>query len=277
MSRIPAILEMNVFCTLSSSWISLILVGCHKGQQYSTRLRTINLYKVSMVVGDRVWNTLRTHDAFCRAFSAMARMWGDHDRSLEIRMSRSRSWCTGSRVVSADTVYWLSLLTKGSSGSARFLLNLWHMYSNLSLWSAMLFLSHHLMTLYKSGWRRLTSFSHLIAMDMLVSSAKHLMMECTMHWSMSLIKIRNKIGPSTVPWGTPLRMRARIESLPSTTTACFGSRRNDSIHLTIFGWAGVFSEGAYDQPCQRLWHNRGRWNHRLSCLRVPPEHHQSGD
>ncbi len=25
---------------------------------------------------DRVWNTLRTHDAFCRALSAMALMWG---------------------------------------------------------------------------------------------------------------------------------------------------------------------------------------------------------
>ena len=42
----PAILAVKpkVFCTLSSSWISLILVVCQSGQQYSTKLRTMDLF-----------------------------------------------------------------------------------------------------------------------------------------------------------------------------------------------------------------------------------------
>ena len=32
------------------------------------------LYNVSMIAGERVWNTLSTHDAFWRALSVMDRM-----------------------------------------------------------------------------------------------------------------------------------------------------------------------------------------------------------
>ena len=105
------------------------------------------------------------------------------------------------------------------------------MYSNLSLCSAMLFLSDHWMTFSRSRWSSLTSFSDLTAIEILVSSAKHLTMECIMQFSMSLMNIRKRMGPRTVPWGTPLMMAARRDKWPSTTTACFRFDRKDSIQL----------------------------------------------
>ena len=51
-----------------------------------------------------------------------------------------------------------------------------------------------------------------------------------MQFSISLIKMRNKIGPKTVPWGTPLR----IIEMRATIYNCWRLERKDSIHLTIF-------------------------------------------
>ena len=107
------------------------------------------------------------------------------------------------------------------------------MYSNLSLCSAMLFLSDHWMTFSRSRWSSLTSFSDLTAIEILVSSAKHLTMECIMQFSMSLMNIRKRMGPRTVPWGTPLMMVARRDKWPSTTTACFRFDRKDSIQFMM--------------------------------------------
>jgi hypothetical protein len=40
---IPAFPDVNVFCTLWSSWMSLIFAGCLSGQLYSSSLFTIDL------------------------------------------------------------------------------------------------------------------------------------------------------------------------------------------------------------------------------------------
>ena len=66
-------------------------------------------------------------------------MWGCQDRSLETRTPRSLSWPKGASDLSLDTEYWYSSLTKGSSTRALRRLCLWHIYSNLSLCSAILF------------------------------------------------------------------------------------------------------------------------------------------
>jgi hypothetical protein len=54
--------------------MSVTFLGFHKGQQYSSRLRTRDLYKVSIVVGSLVLNTvstLNTHDATDRSFQVI--------------------------------------------------------------------------------------------------------------------------------------------------------------------------------------------------------------
>ena len=56
------------------------------------------------MVVDRMWKTIKTHDAFCRALLALAWMCGDQERSLLTRTPRSRSWYTGSRVTVLETV-----------------------------------------------------------------------------------------------------------------------------------------------------------------------------
>ena len=45
----------------------------------------------------------------------------------------------------------------------------------------------------------------------------------------SLMKIRNKIGPRTLPWGIPLVTLAFEELLPSTNTVCILFERNTLI------------------------------------------------
>ena len=52
---------------------------------------------------------------------------------------------------------------------------------------------------------------------------------------MSLMNMRNRIGPRTVPWGTPLIIRAIRNRVPSTTTNWVLFVRIDSTQFTIFG------------------------------------------
>ena len=47
-----------------------------------------------------------------------------------------------------------------------------------------------------------------MAFMILVSSAKHRITLLVTHCVMSLMNKRNKMGPSTVPCGTPLKIRA---------------------------------------------------------------------
>ena len=57
-----------------------------------------------------------------------------------------------------------------------------------------------------------------------------------MELAMSLMNMRNKIGPNTEPWGTPDVTEHSSDVKPSTTTRWVRSARNDSIHLTASGW-----------------------------------------
>ena len=47
--------------------------------------------------------------------------------------------------------------------------------------------------------------------------------------SKSFMYIKNKIGPSTDPWGTPLKTGFQLETSPSTTTLCLLSFSHCSI------------------------------------------------
>ena len=46
----------------------------------------------------------------------------------------------------------------------------------------------------------------------------------------SLINIRNKTGPKTDPWGTPLTTGTFTNDCPSTSTCSILEFRNDEIH-----------------------------------------------
>ena len=46
----------------------------------------------------------------------------------------------------------------------------------------------------------------------------------------SLIKIKNRTGPKTDPWGTPLTTGTFSDDCPSTKTCCVLEFRNDEIH-----------------------------------------------
>ena len=139
-----------------------ILIGFHKGEQYSRRLRTIDLYNVSITSVLLVWNTLKTHAAIRRALSVIVLIWGDQDRLWETMTPRSRSWITGVRVFPWDVVYWNCSQMKGNSLRGLSLLALWQMYSNLSSCKVILFVSYHWITCSRSLWRVLTSSSPLI-------------------------------------------------------------------------------------------------------------------
>ena len=58
-------------------------VGLQRGEQYSRRLRTIDLYRfsITVAVGFRMKNTLKTQQAFCLALSHVDRMCVDQLRS----------------------------------------------------------------------------------------------------------------------------------------------------------------------------------------------------
>ena len=96
--------------------MSVTFLGFHKGQQYSSRLRTRDLYKVSIVVGSLVLNTLNTHDATDRALQVIALMWGVQERSDDTVTPRSRSILVGCIESPLETEYDItSDMTKGSS------------------------------------------------------------------------------------------------------------------------------------------------------------------
>ena len=63
-----------------------------------------------------------------------------------------------------------------------------------------------------------------------MSSAKLRSIELTIYSFMSLIKIMKRIGPVTVPWGTPLITLETDDFTPFTATYWSLSSRKDSIH-----------------------------------------------
>ena len=52
----------------------------------------------------------------------------------------------------------------------------------------------------------------------ITSSANNLTEQSPMASQISLIKIKNKIGPSTLPWGTPLRVNGYYSNFIAVLT-----------------------------------------------------------
>ena len=75
-----------------------------------------------------------------------------------------------------------------------------------------------------------------MAFRILVSSAKWLIMDELIHWLRSLIYIRKRMGPRTVPWGTPLRTLAGYEWVPFIETVCIRLDRYDLIQSRSLPW-----------------------------------------
>lgn len=75
--------------------MSLLLVGFHTGQEYSSLLRTIDLKRVSIVLGDLSEKTLRTQFAILLAFSAADLTCVDHFMSQVRSTPRSFTLCEG--------------------------------------------------------------------------------------------------------------------------------------------------------------------------------------
>ena len=157
----------------------------------------------------------------------------DQDRSDVTVTPRSLKECTGSSSSPFDIVYIMHSETKGSSYIKLFLLLLWIMSSNLSSWSFMLLCLDHSITLSRSCCSNWTSCSHDICFDILVSSAKKLTLECMTHPWRSFMNKMKRIGPSTVPWGTPLNIQEMTECWPLRTTDWVRFTRNDSIQSMI--------------------------------------------
>ena len=72
-----------------------------------------------------------------------------------------------------------------------------------------------------------------MALDTLVTSAKHLVVESLIQLAMSLMNMINKMGPNIVRCGTTLIIRAAKDRWPLITTCCECLVSNDSIHLMI--------------------------------------------
>ena len=90
----------------------------------------------------------------------------------------------------------------------------------------------------KSLWSLSMPFWVCTTLNTFVSSANFNRLLQTAS-SMSLICIRNRKGPRTEPWGTPLFTRVHLELLRSITTLCSLSLSQSSIHLNL---SDVFRE-----------------------------------
>ena len=66
--------------------------------------------------------------------------------------------------------------------------------------------------------------------------------------------MRNKIGPNTVPWGTPDVTGTGLEDIPFTTTVCVRSDRKAWIQSSgcflVYRDIGVYKEGDSVVPYQ---------------------------
>ena len=92
--------------------------------------------------------------------------------------------------------------------------------------------SGHLINLSMSSCSCCLSPFPLIFLKSLVSSANFNILLVTPS-SRSLMYIKNKIGPSTDPCGTPLKTGFQFETSPSTTTLCLLSVSHCSIQFII--------------------------------------------
>ena len=92
--------------------------------------------------------------------------------------------------------------------------------------------SDHSINLLRSSCKCCLTASLLIFLNTFASSANFNTL-LVMSSSKSLIYIKNKIGPSTDPCGTPLKTDFQFETSSSTTTLCLLSISHYSIQLII--------------------------------------------
>ena len=70
----------------------------------------------------------------------------------------------------------------------------------------------------------------------MLSSANSLSLLYFSYSGKSFMKIRNRIGPRTVPWGTPDVTETDAEEVPFMTTVCVLSDKNDLIQFIMTFW-----------------------------------------
>ncbi len=75
---------------------------------------------------------------------------------------------------------------------------------------------------------------HMEALPYSLASSANNDMKLVIWFGMSFIKTTNKIGPMTLPCGTPLATSDQLEAHPITTTRCLLPLRNGAIQLRIF-------------------------------------------
>ena len=105
--------------------------------------------------------------------------------------------------------------------------------SNLSALNCMLFFLCHSYMVSRSFWSEDTSWADEICLLTRVSSANDDTFASTLVL-MSAMRIKNRIGPNTVPWGTLLSTLACAEVWPSTLTAWSLSARKLWSHIPNF-------------------------------------------
>ena len=131
--------------------------------------------------------------------------------------------------------------------------------SNLFELNCMLFVSCHLYIVFRSSCSVLTSSSSVIERRTLVSSAKEETWLLVFSF-MSPIRMRNSIGPKTVPWGTLLITWDIVEVAPFAVIYWVLSLRKLWIQSPLSHQYQVFSVcgiGYHGPPCQMLLQSRG--------------------
>ena len=98
-------------------------------------------------------------------------------------------------------------------------------------WNSICHSSSHFSSLFKSYCNFPQSSIAETVRYTIVSSANRRIWECFVYCGISSMKIRNRIGPRTDPWGTPLVTGTDLDSSPSIMTFCDRPDRKDFIQL----------------------------------------------
>ena len=207
-------------CIASNFFISSSFDGCHSGQQYSVLLLMRALNRGSITLALRLANIERVHAAIFLASSTMLEMWSDQLSSGVIVTPKSLTALVGDITVPSLAKYSVNSLEKGNSLSRFEVSVAWANSSNFCWCSFMFAWSDQVLAQSRSSCRRLVSWT--LFMDFLrrVSSAKLETTECLMHDSRSFRYRINRMGPRTVPCGTPDNTLAGSECLPFMVTVC---------------------------------------------------------
>ena len=162
---------------------------------------------------ERLRNVLIAQPINLVADVTVAWMWIEKDRLELSSMPRSLRWIFSSIGVLSGERYWVSGLDDFPGQNRR--------HSNLSELNTIFTSLAHLYILARSLWSVWESVVELIHLHTLVSSTYDVVLvSADTSRAISAMCRRNKIGPRTVPWGTPLRTGESPDTRPSTATAC---------------------------------------------------------